>query len=125
MGGSPVWGAAGRGSVVAFKLEEQNGKPALTRGWVSQEMSCPEPPVVTSGVLFALSAGEYGSDGRPVGSSHATLYALDAATGKEIYSTGTQVNAHANLTGMTVVNGRVYFTTTDNTLYAFGIFLER
>jgi hypothetical protein len=50
---------------------------------------------------------------------------LDGATGKEIYSTGNQVTAPGNLTGVTVANGRVFFTTTDNTLYGFGVYLER
>ncbi|MDQ2898894.1 MAG: PQQ-binding-like beta-propeller repeat protein [Acidobacteriota bacterium] len=126
---APVWGAlnsdlkslltsgdAPNGSIVAFKVEERQGKPALTPAWVSRDMSSPEPPVITSGVVFALSAGER---------AHAILYALDGATGKEMYSTAGQVTAPGNLTGLTVANGRVYFTTTDGTLYAFGIFLER
>jgi outer membrane protein assembly factor BamB len=120
---APVWGkvapelntSATNGAIVAFKLEESNGKPVLTPAWVSRDMSSPEPPVITSGVVFALSAG----------APHATLYALDGATGKEMYSTGNQVSAPGNLTGVTVANGRVYFTTTDSTVYAFGIYLER
>lgn len=118
-------GNAPHGSIVAFKVEEQNGKPVLTPVWASRDMSSPEPPVITSGVVFALSAGEFTSEERPKESSHATLYALDGTTGKEMYSTGNQVTAPGNLTGLTVANGRVYFTTTDNTLYAFGIYLER
>jgi outer membrane protein assembly factor BamB len=123
---APVWGpanpqlkslatgAAPNGSIIAFKLEERDGKPVLTPAWVSRDLSSPVPPAITSGIVFALSTG-----------NHATLYALDATTGKELYSTGNQVKTPANLTGMTVANGRVYFTTTDSTLYAFGIFLER
>ena len=135
---APVWGPlnsnlkslltggdAPNGSIVAFKLEERQGKPVLTPVWASRDMSSPEPPVITSGVVFALSAGSYSADERPMGSGHATLYALDGTTGKEIYSTGSQVSAPANLTGLAVANGRVYFTTSDNTLFAFGIFLER
>jgi outer membrane protein assembly factor BamB len=125
---APVWGAlnselkvpgtndaAPNGSVVAFKLDEVDGKPVLAPAWVSRDMSSPQPPVITSGVVFALSAG----------GPHATLYALDGTTGKEMYSTGNQVTSPGNLTGMTLANGRVYFTTNDSTLYAFGIFLER
>jgi outer membrane protein assembly factor BamB len=137
---APVWGAvnpelkapvtngaAPNGSIVAFKVEEQNGKPALTPVWVSRDMNSPEPPVLTSGMVFALSTGGYTAQSgtlRPKSSSHATLYALDGETGKEMYSTGNQVTAPGSLTGLTIVNGRVYFTTTDSTLYAFGIFLE-
>ncbi len=114
---APLWGPTGaNGSIAVYKVEDQGGKPALKQAWVSREMPSPEPPVITSGVLFALAAG---------GPSGATLYALDSATGKEIYSTGSQVSAPANLNGISIANGRVYFTTTDGTLYAFGIFLER
>jgi outer membrane protein assembly factor BamB len=115
---APVWGpakSATHGSIMAFKVEDQNGKPALTPVWTSEDMVKPQPPVITSGVVFALSSGD----------KHATLYALDAATGTQLYTTGSQATAPANLTGVTLANGRVFFTTTDNTLYGFGIFLER
>jgi outer membrane protein assembly factor BamB len=135
---APVWGAvnpdlhagadnggAPQGSIVAFKVEEKDKSTVLTPAWISRNMSSPEAPVITTGIVFALSAGEYGSDELPKSSTHATLYALDAATGKELYSTGDQVTTPANLTGVTVANGRVFFTTTDSTLYAFGIYMER
>ena len=120
---APVWGSP-NGSIVAFKVEESDGKPVLTQAWVSREMSSPLPPVIASGLVFVLSAGDYAPDDRPKSNTHATLYALDGATGKEMYSTGKQVTAPGSLTGVTVANGRVYFATTDNTLYAFGVFLE-
>jgi outer membrane protein assembly factor BamB len=114
---APVWGASETGSIVALKLEERDGKPVLTKTWTSEEMSSPEPPVITGGMVFALSAGKK--------SGHATLYALDAATGQEMYSTKDQVPVPAGLSGLTVSNGRVFFTTVDNTLWAFGVYLER
>ncbi len=135
---APVWGAvseefakltsSGRsvhGALAAFRVEEHDGKPMLTPVWMSRDMPAPQPPVITAGTAFVLSAGEYSRDGKPKASTHATLYALDAATGKEVYSSGNQVTAPGALTGLTIANARVYFTTTDNTLYAFGIFLER
>jgi outer membrane protein assembly factor BamB len=109
-------GSAPNGALVVFKVEDQSGRPVLTPAWVSRDLISPVPPVITSGTVFVLSTG--GKSGRAV------LYALDAATGKEVYSTGTQVTGPATLTGLTVANGRVFFTTTDNTLYGFGIFLE-
>ena len=133
---APVWGPvssewkafatngeAPNGSLMAFKVEDHDGKPTLTPGWVSRDLMSPQPPVITSGSVFVVSAG--GMPGKKAASGHATLYALDAATGKEIYSTGDQVTARANLTGMTVINGRVYFATADGTLYAFGVYMER
>jgi len=135
---APVWGpvnpelklsaangAAPHGSLVAFKVEDNGEKMVLTPAWASRDMNSPLPPVITSGVVFALAAGEYGKDGHPQGSSHATLYAFDAATGKEKYSTGNQVTAPGNLTGVAVANGRVFFSTTDSTLYGFGVYMER
>jgi outer membrane protein assembly factor BamB len=145
---APVWGplhsdlnapaengAIKSGAIVAFKVQEQDGKPNLTLAWVSRDMSSPAPPVIAERVVFALSNGEFErkakrSGGmvkiteRPKGSSHATLYAFDALTGKEMYSTGSQVTAPGTLTGLSIANGRLYFTTTDNTIYAFGKYLE-
>jgi hypothetical protein len=121
---APVWGpvkSAVHGALVAFKLGDQNGKPTLAPVWTSDDMVAPQVPVITSGAVFALSSG----DKSVKGSNHAVLYALDAATGKQIYSTEKQVTAPANLTGMSLANGRVFFTTADNTLYGFGIALER
>ncbi len=130
---APVWGALNpalklsanskSGSIVAFKVEEQNGFPVLTPAWASAEIAAPQPPVITSGIVFALSSGDYSADRKASG--HATLYALDGTTGKELYNSGNQVTAPANLTGMAIANGRVFFTTTDNTLYGFGVHLER
>jgi hypothetical protein len=145
---APVWGplsndlrpaasngAATNGSIVAFKMVEEGGKPTLTPAWVSRDMSSPEPPAIANGVVFALSAGEYTrqvkegwggytADEQPKAGTHATLYALDAATGKELYSSKNSITAPAALTGITFANGRVFFGTTDSTFYAFGIYME-
>jgi hypothetical protein len=42
-----------------------------------------------------------------------------------MYSSGKQVTSPGGLTGLTVANGRVFFPAADNTLYGFGIYLER
>src|SRR5258708_5945208 len=60
-----VWGPlAGvatnpNGAVVAFKLEEKDGMPAMTQAWVSRDVTAPVPPGIAGGVVFALSAGDY------------------------------------------------------------------
>jgi hypothetical protein len=133
----PVPGASNsNGSVVAFKLEEKDGSPVLTQAWVSRDLAAPVPPVIANGIVFALAAGDHtrtvkdGWNGifsveeRPKGNAHATLYAFDAVTGKEIWSSKQQVTAPGALTGLTVANGRVYFGTTDSTFWCFGIPLE-
>jgi outer membrane protein assembly factor BamB len=128
-------GPASNGSIVAFRVDEQNGKPELTPVWVSRDLSAPVAPVIAGGVVFALSTGELARqvresngvltvDERMKGSSHATLYALDSTTGKELYSSRNLVAGPASLTGLTVTNWRVYFGGLDGTFYAFGLYME-
>lgn len=130
-------GSTPNGFVVAFKVQERGGKRTLEPAWISRDLHSPLPPVVTNGVVFALSAGEFTRevektpDGmtrlneRPKGSTRATLYALDATTGRELYSSRNFVTVPAALTGLTVATGRVYFGGADGSLYAFGIPMER
>ncbi len=54
-------------------------------------------------------------------STHATIYALDAHTGKELWSSGDQITSFNHFSGLSVANGRVYIGTYDGTLYCFGI----
>jgi outer membrane protein assembly factor BamB len=109
-------GPATQGSIVAFKVEEKDGHPVLTPAWISRDLINPAPPVIANGVVFALEGG------KPSG--HATLYALDAATGKQLYTSGDAIQTYSHLAGVSVGDGHVFFTTHDNTLYSFGIPLE-
>ena len=101
---------------MAFKVEEKDGHLALTPAWVSRDLINPAPPAVANGVVFALDGGN--------ASHHATLYALDAATGKQLYSSEDAIQTYTHLAGMSIGDGHVFFTTHDNTLYSFGIPLE-
>jgi len=146
---APIWGPltqnvkypmtngdAPHGSIVAFKVEEKNGKTVLAPAWVSRDLIIPAPPVIANGVVFALSSGEFvrqanenkgglfSSQQRADQSVHAVLYALDAETGKELYSSGDSITSFTHFAGMSVANGRVYFGTYDNTLYSFGLPIE-
>ena len=51
------------------------------------------------------------------------LYALDAATGKPLWTSGLTITSFARA-GSRPVGGQVYLVTYDNTLYAFGIPME-
>ncbi len=146
---APIWGPitqkvkypitngdAPHGSIVAFKVEEKDGKTVLTPAWVSRDLIIPAPPAIANGVVFALSSGEFArqadenkgglfsSQQRAERSVHAVLYALDAETGKELYSSGNSITSFTHFAGMSVANGRVYFGTYDNTLYSFGLPIE-
>jgi outer membrane protein assembly factor BamB len=109
-------GAAPHGSLVAFKVEEKDGHTVLTPSWISRDLINPAPPAIANGVVFALAGGN--------AATHATLYALDASTGKQLYTSGDGIETHTHLAGMSVGDGHVFFTTHDNTLYSFGIPLE-
>ena len=128
-----TYGAATSGSIMAFKVVEKAGKPVLEPAWQSRDMAIPDPPVLANGVLFALSTGEdtaqVDSGGRilssaarvkaPVG--NATLYAFDAKTGKELFSSGKTMPGFSHFSGLAISAGRVYAVTYDNILYAFGV----
>jgi hypothetical protein len=109
-------GEASHGSIVAFKLEESAGKTNLVPAWSSRDMINPAPPVVANGMIVALDQGD--------ASHHATLYVLDGATGKELYSSGDAVNTYAHMAGVSVGDGHAFFVTHDHTLYSFGIGIE-
>jgi hypothetical protein len=126
-----VNGAVTNGAIVAYRLVDQGGAPTLQEAWVSRDMLSPAPPTIVNGVVFAVSSGEYrGSDRqltalqRAQRSKPAVLYALDALTGKELWSSGTAITSFVRGVGPSAGDGQVYVVTYDGTVYAFGIPLE-
>jgi PQQ-like domain len=127
------YGATPNGGVIAMKLTDQSGKMELAPAWVSRDMMSAEPPVVANGVVYVLAAGEFTAQANDVDgglysweervkhSIPAKLYALDAITGKELYSSGDQVKSFLHQAGIAVVGGRVIFGTFDGTIYCFGL----
>jgi hypothetical protein len=121
------------GGVAAFKVEEKDGALQLTSAWISRDMHRGEPVVIVNGVVFGYGSGEYTGQSFPdVGlqfdstiraskGRRAVIYALDAQTGQELWSSGDQMHQWNHFSGITVVNGRVYLGTYDGTLYCFGV----
>ena len=103
---------ADSGSISAFKLVENQGTPGLQRVWTSRNITAPKTPIVVNGVVFALGAGREGVN--------AVLYALDPASGKDIWNSETTITSHAS-GGLSAGTGQVYVVTSDNTVWAFGI----
>jgi outer membrane protein assembly factor BamB len=126
-------GATPNGSIMAFKVEDKDGQPALVPAWISHDMMVPEPPLVMNGVVLAISSGEYTRQVKENGqlytaaeriansTGNATLYAFDAETGKELYSSGKTIPSFTHLGGLAVADGRVFLTTHDSTVWAFGL----
>jgi len=124
-------GQVTNGAIVAYKLVDQNGTPGLQTVWTSRDLSSPAPPTVVNGVVFAISTGEYRSVDAQLTAAQraqrgkaAVLYALDAASGKELWSSGTTISSFVRGVGPSAGDGQVYVVTYDGTVYAFGIPLE-
>jgi len=124
------FGPEPNGRVAAFKLVDQGGTLSLSPAWQSRDLISPLAPVVVSGMVFAVSSGEYRATSASVSAARraqqsvpAVLYVLDAVTGKQMWSSGTAIASFAR-SGLSAGGGQVYVVTYDNHLYAFGIPLE-
>lgn len=127
------YGATPNGGIIALKLEDTNGKAELKPAWLSHDMMTAEPPVIVNGVVFTLAGGEFtgqandaegglfSAEERIKRSIPAKLYALDAATGKELYSSGNQIASFLHQAGLSVASDKVIFGTFDGTIYCYGL----
>ena len=122
------------GAIAAFTMEDRNGKPQLIPAWLSRDMPQADPAVVANGVVFGFGSGEDATQStadkglafntaanRVARSTRAVLYAFDAKTGDELWSSGDQITSFNHFTSLSIANGRVYIGTYDGKLYAFGI----
>lgn len=122
------------GGVATFRVEEKNGKLWLNPIWVSRDMNHGEPPLYSNGVVFGYGNGEDTDQATPElglganaaeirikGSTNAVIYALDAATGKELWNSGDQIKSWNHWSGISLANGKVYLATFDGNVYSFGI----
>ncbi|HJT89535.1 MAG TPA: PQQ-binding-like beta-propeller repeat protein [Bryobacteraceae bacterium] len=130
------YGATPEGSVMAFKVEQKGEKPVLTPAWNSVNMNVPTPVIIANGVVYALADGDYAVQFGPNGNllnsqarrektGHAILYALDATTGKVLYSSGDTIRSFSHFSGFSMAGGRIYVGTYDGTVYAFGLGLQQ
>jgi PQQ-like domain len=124
------YGETPEGSLMAFKVELQEGKPALIPAWNSVNMGVPTPAIVANGMVFVLADGDNPAQISPGGAQysaaerikmakHATLYALDGATGKVLFSSGEIIKGFSHFSGIALAGGRIYVPTYDGTLYCF------
>jgi outer membrane protein assembly factor BamB len=128
-----AYGPTPNGGIIALKLNDHSGKPELETVWMSHDMMTAEPPVIVNGVVLTLAGGEFtgqandaqgglfSSEERIKRSVPAKLYALDALTGKELYSSGDQIASFLHQAGLSVAGNKVIFGTFDGTIYCFGL----
>ena len=94
-------------------------------------MSLPTPAIIANGMVFVESDGDYGpqfgangnflgTEQRMAKTGHAILYALDATTGKVLFSSGDTIHGFSHFSAPTVGGGRVYVGTRDGTFMRLG-----
>ncbi len=128
------YGPVKDGSIMAFKVVAgADRKPALQPAWMSSDIAVPEPAVIAGGVLFVLGTGENTEQvkagdisqlltGREnLNRGHAILHALDATTGKELWSSGDTMPGWTHFSGLAVGDGKIFATTHDGAVYAFSL----
>ena len=128
-------GDVSKGSVMAFQVANKDGKPTLVPAWISGVDVTPDTPAVADGVVFSLSSGEQIVQNlhpdiqgalpkatfrnTPVG--HQVLYAFDAETGAQLYSSKDLLSSWDHFNQPVVSNGKVYLVSHDGHIYAFGL----
>jgi outer membrane protein assembly factor BamB len=139
-------GAAPNGSIMAFKVVDEGGKPSLQPEWISRDLNIASSPVVANGVVYALQTAEsaiqvpkdiFNPDGsRKPGWTpdqgvnnrimipHATmtLFALDADTGKQLWSSGKTMDGNTvHFTQPVVALGKLFAVDHAGHVWAFGL----
>ena len=143
-------GPTPNGSIMAFQLVDDAGKLSLVPQWMSPNMTVPDSPVVANGIVYAVQTGEQtlqvqpslfqqlsqrppSVTPRPFPSaadaakfratpvSNLILYAFDAETGKQLYSSKKIIPNWVHFTEPVVAFGKVFVVTHDARVYAFGV----
>ena len=123
-------GAAPNGGIMAFQVVADGDKLSLAPQWTSPDMIMPDPPVAANGVLYATSTGgqafqnmhkpgearfdhAYGAHFRATPVSNLVLYAFDAQTGKQLYSSKKAIADWVHFGEPVVALGKVFLVTHD------------
>ncbi|HET7086599.1 MAG TPA: PQQ-binding-like beta-propeller repeat protein [Rhizomicrobium sp.] len=138
-------GDAPDGSIMALKVVEDQGKVSLQPQWVSRDLNIASPPVVANGVVYALQTAEsavqvpkdiFNPDGtrKPWASDQGannrimtphsvmSLFAFDAETGKELWSSGKTMDGNAvHFTQPVVALGKLFAVDHAGHVWAFGL----
>ncbi|HZT73521.1 MAG TPA: PQQ-binding-like beta-propeller repeat protein [Terriglobales bacterium] len=136
-------GPAPDGSVVAFRVVRgEDGGARLAPAWRSANLNVPDPVAIAGGVVFALATGEDTRQAmHPVSleelarnhyrqviekrqdlqAGHAELLALDGETGRTLWSSGATISGWTHFSGTVVGAGKVFVTTHDGRVFAFGL----
>lgn len=138
------YGPVRSGSLMAFKLTaDDRGEPVLSPAWISSDIAVPDPAAIAGGVVFVLGTGEDTTqirgglekhtqfeklqfqdvilDRGSTQTGHATLYALDARSGRKLWSSQNDITSWTHFSGLAVGDAKVLVSTHDGAVYAFGL----
>jgi outer membrane protein assembly factor BamB len=131
-------GVITNGSIMAFEVKNDSGKISAVPAWTSTDMIMPDPPVVANGVVYALSTGGQAMQNgakpgdprmpydvsavlRSTPVSNMVLYAYDAESGKQLWSSGKILTDWVHFSEPVVAMGKVFVATHDGHVIAFGL----
>ncbi len=133
-------GAAPHGMIMAFEVVEKDGVISAEPRWTSGDLIMADPPSIANGVLYVTSTGGQALQNPPMpdGSrmpytmpesirnrstpvDNLKLYAFDAATGKQLYSSGKTISDWVHFSQPVVALGKVFLNTHDGQIIAFGL----
>jgi outer membrane protein assembly factor BamB len=137
---------APHGSIMALQVTDEGHGPVLTPLWMSRDLAVPDNVAVANGVVYAVQTGEQtlqhvsnpeehgkvapGQQAETIASlakfrstplAPMVLYALDAKTGKELYSSGKLLGSWVHFSQPAVAQGKVFLVSHDAHVYAFGL----
>lgn len=140
--GERVWDTqlSKHGGVAAFTVDRVGLDFKLTPRWISQDMNMGEAGLFANDIFWVFASGVNNrQQGREVAwndhitpfaqqplpgvdmGTHATIYALDAQTGKTLWSSGDHIKTWNHWNTITMANGKVMLSTVDGVVYAFGV----
>jgi outer membrane protein assembly factor BamB len=140
------YGPAPHGSIMALQVVEKDGGVTLAPQWISRDLAVPDNVAVANSVVFAVQTGEQllqhftnpEAHGRAEPGQQAetpatlakfrstpiapmVLYAFDAQSGKELFSSGKLLGNWVHFNQPTVAQGKVFLVSHDAHVYAFGL----
>jgi outer membrane protein assembly factor BamB len=141
------YGDAPNGSIMAFKLAADGEGVKMDPAWISRDLNPSAPVAVANGVVYALQAAEHTSqhpnnpdghgrttDGKPPPTEDElgvyrtspaatmTLFALDAQTGKELWSSKKAMDGQTTHFAEPVVAlGKLFLVDHNAHVWAFGL----
>ena len=141
------YGDAPDGSIMAFKIVADGDAVKMDPMWISRDLNPSAPPAVANGVVYALQAAEHTNqhpnnpeghgrttDGKPPPTedelgvyrtspaSTMTLFALDAETGKELWSSKKAMDGQTTHFAEPVVAlGKLFVVDHNAHVWAFGL----